>query len=275
MMKYAFGDARDVLERASARETAARVGAGGVCRLLLAEFGIRVISHVVMLGGIAAETKELDFDDISRLTDPATSPLRCADKKAEKKMCALIDSMREKGDTLGGEIEVLAENVPPGLGSYVQWDKRLDGAFARALMSIQAVKAVSIGEGIENAGRKGSEVHDPIGYNGPEKSFFRLSNRSGGLEGGVTNGATLRLRAFMKPIATLSSPLETVDIESKKRSSAATERSDVSAVAACGIVAEAVTAIEIASALTDKFGGDSVAEMKRNYSAYIESLKEI
>ncbi len=275
IIKYGFNDARNVLERASARETAARVAAGGVCKLLLSEFGIKILSHVVMLGGINADVEGLSFDEISKLSDIEKSPVRCADKEAEKEMCALIDRTREEGNTLGGSVEILVENVPAGLGSYAQWDKRLDGAIARAVMSVQAVKAVSIGEGIENASQKGSDVHDPIEYEKSAKLFSRSSNNSGGLEGGVTNGSQVRIRAFMKPIATLNDPLESIDIDCKKKASAATERSDVSAVAACGVVAEAVIAIELASALTDKFGGDSVEEMKRNYNAYIKAVKEI
>lgn len=274
IQKYNLHDARDVLERASARETAARVAVGAVAKLILQEFKIRTLSHVTMLGGIEADTNGLSFDELLSLTDVEKSPVRCADKEAEKKMCDLIDKTRKEGDTLGGAVEVIVDNVPVGLGTHVQWDRRLDGALSRALMSVQAVKAVSIGDGIENAGNPGSSVHDPIEYMKKTKEYSRLTNHAGGIEGGMTNGAPVVAKVFMKPIATLMNALDTVDINTKKKTKAATERSDVSAVAACGVVAEAVVAIEIASALIDKFGGDSISEMKRNHESYVKALKE-
>jgi chorismate synthase len=275
IQKYGFGGARDVLERASARETAARVAAGAVAKLILREFGMRVLSHVTAIGDIKADVEGLAFDEISKLTDIKKSELRCADKKAEKNMCTLIDEAKESGDTLGGVFEVIADGVPPGLGSYAQWDKRMDGALARSVMSIPAVKAVSIGNGVECAGRKGSGTHDAITYDNTEKTFFRQSNNAGGTEGGVTNGEPVVVKGFMKPIATLGNPLKSVDIDTKQEKTAATERADVCAVSACGVVAEAAVALEIASAFLDKFGGDSVAETRRNYETYREQLKEI
>ena len=274
IQKYGLGDARDVLERASARETVVRVAVGAVAKLILKEFGIRVLSHVTMIGGIEAEVTGLSFDEIMKRVDAEDSKVRCADLKAEKLMCERIDKAREEGDTLGGSFEVIAEGVPPGLGSYVQWDKRLDGALARAVMAIPAVKAVSIGAGIESSGNAGSVVHDPIEYDKKNRSFVRETNNAGGLEGGVTNGSQVVVTGFMKPIATLKFPLKSVDIRTKKESSAATERSDVSAVASCGIVASAVVAIELASSVLEKFGSDSMGEICRNHKAYIEELKK-
>jgi chorismate synthase len=247
LLKFGFKDARNVLERASARETAARVAAGAVAKLLLKEFGIKVSGRVTMIG-------------------QATE---------EKAMREEIDKAREAGDTLGGSFEITAEGVPPGLGNYAQWDKRLDGALARSLMSVPAVKAVSIGNGIESAGKKGSETHDPIAYNAKTKSFERTSNNAGGLEGGVTNGSPVVVSGFMKPIATLREPLGSVDMDTKKEASAATERSDVSAVAACAVIAESSVALELASAFLEKFGSDSLEEVRKNYENYLEGLKKI
>jgi len=275
VQKYAHSDARDVLERASARETAARVACGAVAKMILKEFGIRVLSHVVEIGGVKADTKGLSADEIAEKADMSSSRLRCADPAAEKEMCRVIDEAKQAGDTLGGGFEVIVENAPPGLGTYAQWDRRLDGALARAVMSIPAVKAVSIGEGIRAASSKGSEVHDAVKYDSARKRFIRDTNNAGGLEGGVTNGEPVVVRGYMKPIATLSSPLETVNLDSKKNSSASTERSDVCAVSACGVIAEAVIAMEIASALLEKLGGDSMVEIKRNYEGYLKQLTEV
>ncbi|MBU0683675.1 MAG: chorismate synthase [Candidatus Omnitrophota bacterium] len=275
MQKYNFKDARDVLERASARETAARVAVGAVIKLFLKEFGIRILSHVTMIGRVKARTGNLSFDEIASLTDPDTSPLRCADKNAEKKMCKEIDKAKAHGDTLGGAFEVVATGVPSGLGSYVQWDKRLDAELARLIVSIPAVKAVSIGEGIAVAANTGSETHDPIEYDMNEKIFKRTTNNAGGIEGGMTNGMPVIITGFMKPIATLKNPLKSVDIDSKKESTAATERSDVTAVAACGVVAESMAAFGIGAAFLDKFGGDSMREVQCNYGAYMEYLKKM
>lgn len=273
MLKYGTNDARNILERASARETAARVAAGAVAKLILERFGIRIFSHVTMIGGVEASLEGLTMDDICSLAEQ--SEVRCADKKAAKRMCEKIDKAKSAGDTLGGTFEVVVSGVPVGLGSYAQWDKRLDGAIARAVVSIPAVKAVSIGGGIEAAGKKGSEAHDEIEYDSVEKIFKRKTNNAGGIEGGISNGQPIIVKGFMKPIATLSMPLKTVDIDTKEESLASRERADVTAVAACGVVAEAVLAVEIASVFTDKFGSDSIAEIERNFRSYMESLKKI
>ncbi|MEA3490095.1 MAG: chorismate synthase [Candidatus Omnitrophota bacterium] len=271
IQKYGFTDARDVLERASARETAAKVAVGAVAKMVLREFGIRVFSHVTMIGGVQARTESFSFDEIIRLAE--RSDTRCADEKASKKMRKEIDKAKKDGDTLGGSFEIVADGVPPGLGSYVQWDRRLDGALARAVMSIPAVKAVSIGSGIECASKKGSLTHDAISYDGGKKSFTRKSNNAGGIEGGVTNGEPVIVRGFMKPIATLGAPLASVNIDTKAESGASRERADVTAVPACGVVAEAAVAFEIASFFMEKFGGDSMTETRRNHEAYVEYLK--
>ena len=275
ILKYGFDDARNVLERASARETAARVAAGVVAKLILKEFGIKVVSHIRMIGGIEAFTADMTIDDIEKKSDPSKSKVRCADREAEKLMCELIDEAKADGDTLGGTFEVLCEGVPAGLGSYVQWDKRIDGAISRAIVSIPAVKAVEIGNGIDCAYLRGSDTHDPIYYNKSSKVYVRGSNNAGGVEGGITNGAPIVIRGYMKPIATLSDPMQTVNIKTKANSKAATERSDVSAVAACGVVGEAVVAIELASFFLEKFGSDSMEEIWRNYEAYLKALRKL
>ncbi|MFH1837571.1 MAG: chorismate synthase, partial [Candidatus Omnitrophota bacterium] len=215
MQKYGLNDARDVLERASARESAARVAAGSIAKLILREFDIEIISHVTMIGDIKADASGLSFDRIKKDTDISVSQLRCADKEAEKKMCEKIDLAQKDGDTLGGVFEVIVRNVPPGLGSYAQWDVRLDGRLAKAIISIPGVKAFSIGNGIECAAWKGSDTHDPITYN-DDKSFSRKTNNAGGIEGGVSNGEEIRIRGFMKPIATLNKPLDSVNIDTKE-----------------------------------------------------------
>jgi chorismate synthase len=274
MMKYAFRDARNVLERASARETAARTAAGSVAKVFLREFGIKVISHVLSVGRIKAGSGKLSFSEVEKMVK-RYGRLNCADRNAEKLMCREIDRAKAGGDTLGGSFEILAEGVPPGLGSYSQWDRRMDSSLAGAVMSIPAVKAVSIGRGIEASFETGSAVHDVIMYGKTKKSFSRLTNNAGGVEGGVTNGETLIVRGFMKPIATLASPLGTVNVKTKRKSSASTERSDVCAVGACSVVAEAVVAFEVAAAFIEKFGSDSMSEIKRNYSSYLEELKKM
>ena len=271
MQKYGLNNAREVLERASARETAMRVAAGSVAKMILNAFDIKILSHIIRIGSIEAKTEGLTFNDI--LNFSKRSKVHCADKKASEKMCKEIDKVRKKGDTLGGIFEVIAKDVPPGLGSYSQWDKRLDGALARAVMSIPAVKAVSVGAGTECSEKWGSKVHDEIIYKAKIKEFRRLSNNSGGLEGGITNGAQVIVKGYMKPIATLMTPLRSVNISTKKPTVAATERADVSAVAACGVVGEAVIALELASAFLDKFGGDSITEISRNYKGYLKQLK--
>ena len=274
MMKYGSHDARDILERASARETAARVAVGAVAKKLLLEFGIDIISHVVMIGSVFARTGDSSFGKIKNSIKKAKK-IRCADKEAEKLMCKVIDKARRAGDTLGGSFEVIAKGVPAGLGSYSEWDRRLDGSLAQAIMSIPAVKAVSIGTGIGSSGAFGSEVHDEILYDRSKKAFTRSTNNAGGLEGGVTNGELVTVRGFMKPIATLKNALKTVNINTKKISKAATERADVCAVSACGVVAEAAVAVELASSLLDKFGGDSVKEVKSSHKAYMQQLKKL
>lgn len=271
-LKFGTHDARDILERSSARETAARVAAGGFAKLFLAEFGARIISHTVALGGIEANVGGVSPGEIE--TKAAASCLNCADSDSEKKMIALVDEARENGDTLGGVFEVIAANVPPGLGSHVQWDKKLDGRLARALMSIQAVKGVEIGLGFEATRRLGSEVHDEIFYdsNRDGLKFYRKTNNAGGIEGGISNGENIVLRAALKPIPTLGRPLSSVDLVSKKEVKAAKERADVTVVAAAGVIGEAVVALEIASAFLEKFGGDSLEEVKRNCRGYMKYL---
>ncbi len=274
IMKYALGDARDVLERASARETAARVASGAVAKIFLKEFGITVLSHVMSVGKVEASSDSLSFNEIKKRVK-VFGKLNCADPEAEKMMCREIDRAAAEGDTLGGTYEVMVSSVPPGLGSYVQWDRRIDASLARAVMSVPAVKSVAIGRGIEGAASRGSEVHDVIVYDKKKKSFSRVSNNAGGIEGGVTNGEIVIVKGFMKPIATLASPLGTVNIKTKKTSGASTERSDVCAVGSCAVVSEAVVAIEIAAAFMEKFGADSICEIKRNYLSYMADLKKM
>ncbi len=269
--KFGARDLRDILERASARETAARVACGALAKQLLAAFGVEVLSHVVQLGGIPEAPLDVAWGVIAAIA--ADAPLRCADAEAEAAMVALIDEKRREGDTLGGVFEVVARGLPVGLGSHTSWDAKLDGRLARALMSIPAVKAVSIGAGVEAASLPGSRVHDEIIYRGESKEFARLTNRAGGLEGGITNGEELRVRGFLKPISTLRRSLRSVDIDTKQESPAAFERSDVTAVPAAGVIGEAMVALVIARAMREKFGGDSLAEMRRNFDGYSEQLR--
>lgn len=270
-LKYAARDLRDILERASARETAARVACGALARRMLDEFGVEIASHVVQLGGVPAAPLEVGWEDIRAIDDDA--PLRCADSRAQAEMVALIDEKRREGDTLGGVFEVVARGVVAGLGSHTSWDSKLDGRVARAFMSIPAVKAVSIGAGVEAASLPGSSVHDEIGYDGEARCFTRPTNRAGGLEGGVTNGEELRVRGYLKPISTLRRALTSVDIETKREERAAFERSDVTAVPAAGVIGEAMLALVLAEAMREKFGGDSLAEMLRNFEGYSEQLR--
>ncbi len=262
-LKYGRDDVRDVLERASARETAARVAAGAICRQLLAALGVEVASHVFAVGAVALpDPHAVTFAQARALS--ADAPFRCADPDVEARMAAAVDAAKEAGDTLGGAFEVIARGVPPGLGSYVQWDRKLDGRLAQALMSIPAIKAVGIGIGPEVASRPGSSVHDEI-VPGPGDSALpglaRPTNRAGGLEGGVTNGEDLRVSAYMKPISTLMKPLRSVDLETMTTQPATIERSDVCAVPAAAVVGEAMVCLTLASALIEKLGGDSMAEM--------------
>ena len=270
-LKFGARDLRDVLERASARETAARVACGALARQLLAAFDVEIRSHVIQLGGAPAQPLELTWEQIASIPDDA--PLRCADAEAQTRMCALIDEARRAGDTLGGVFEVVARNVVAGLGAHTSWDAKLDGRLAQSLMSIPAVKAVSIGAGVEAASLPGSQVHDEIAYDEAARAFTRPTNRAGGLEGGITNGAELRVRGFLKPISTLRRPLRSVDIDTKREESAAFERSDVTAVPAAGVIGEAMVALTLTHAMREKFGGDSLTEMRRNFDGYREQLK--
>ena len=265
-LKYDRGDARDILERASARETVARVACGAVCKKLLREFSIEIGSHVAELGGVTAK-------NISHLPSPLNeaadqSPVRCLDKEAEREIIRRIDAAKAAGDTLGGVVEAVALGVPVGLGSHVSWDRKLDGRLAQALMSIPAVKGVELGLGFEAARRKGSEVHDEI-----LPGLSRATNRAGGTEGGMTTGEPLVLRVAMKPISTLMSPLKTVDLKTGSPAQAQSERSDVTAVPAMGVIAEAMLAIVLTDALLEKFGGDALSETKRNYDGYMAQVR--
>jgi chorismate synthase len=270
--KFGTRDLRDVLERASARETAARVACGALAKQLLAVFGVEVLSHVVQLGGVPDRPAEVAWEEIAKIADDA--PLRCADAAAEARMVALIDEARREGDTLGGVFEVAARGVVAGLGSHASWGEKLDGRLARAVMSIPAVKAVSIGAGVEASALRGSRVHDEIGYDAGESRYTRATNRAGGLEGGVTNGEEVRVRGYMKPLSTLRRPLRSVDIDTKQEESAAFERSDVTAVPAAGVVGEAMVALTLAAAMREKFGGDGLEEMRRNFAGYREQLRK-
>jgi len=273
--KLGARDLRNVLERASARETAARVAAGALAKQMLAQFGIEIRSHVIQLGGIPGDPIEKCWDEIGAI--PPDSPLRCADETTQKEMMAAIDQAKENGDTLGGIYEVVAKGLPVGLGSYTSWEEKLDGRIARAIMSIHATKAVEIGTGVANVSRPGSQVHDEIFWSEPgavATGFVRHTNRAGGLEGGVTNGEELRVRGYMKPISTLRKPLHSVDIDSKKEDLAAFERSDINAVPAAGVIGEAMLAIVLANSMREKFGGDSIDEMKQNVDNYRSAVRE-
>ena len=270
--KYDARDLRNVLERASARETAARVACGALAKQLLAAFDAEIKSHVIQLGGVPETPLVVDWDGINGIADDA--PLRCADIEAQQRMVELIDETKRAGDTLGGIFEVVARGLVPGLGSHTSWNSKLDGRLAQAVMSIPAVKGVAIGAGVEAAGLPGSQVHDEIFYNNQAQEFVRHTNRAGGLEGGVTNGAELRVRGFLKPISTLRRPLRSVDIDTKEEESAAFERSDVTAVPAAGVIGEAMIALVLADAMVEKFGGDSLGEMRRNFDGYRRQLHE-
>jgi chorismate synthase len=267
--KFGARDLRDVLERASARETAARVACGAIAKQLLENFGVVIRSHVVKLGSVPDIPLEKTFEEISRIAED--SLLRCADKEIEEQMIMLVDNAKADGDTLGGIFEIVAKNVVVGLGSHTSWNEKLDGRIAQSFMSIQAVKAVEIGNAVENASLFGSKVHDEITFK--NNRFKRLSNRAGGLEGGITNGEELRVRGYLKPISTLKKPLRSVDIDTKQEDLAAFERSDVTAVPAAGVIGEAMLAIVLANSMREKFGGDSLAEMKMNFENYSNSLQ--
>jgi chorismate synthase len=271
-IKYAQRDLRNVLERSSARETAVRVAVGAVCKQLLSCFYTQVISHVVEIGPIRAEYSGLTPQQIMEQAE--NSPVRCADEAAATRMMELIDQAKANGDSVGGVFEIIVTNLPVGLGSYVHWDRKLDGRLAKALMSIQAIKGVEVGLGFEASRRFGSEVHDELFYNANLHRFYRKTNRAGGIEGGMSNGENILLRAAMKPIPTLKKALSSVDIVSKKPFPAARERSDICAVPAAGVIGEAVVAYELARVMLEKFGSDSLEEMKRNYAGYMEQVKE-
>jgi len=270
-LKYDLRDLRNVLERASARETTARVACGALAKQLLARFGVEIRSHVIQLGGIPEKSLELTFDQIAAI--PEDAPLHCADTEIQQRMIDLIDQTKREGDTLGGIFEVVARGVMPGLGSHTSWDAKLDGRLAQAIMSIHAVKAVAIGAGVEASSLPGSEVHDEIAYNEETKEFIRATNRAGGLEGGVTNGEELRVRGHLKPISTLRRALRSVDIDTKQEERAAFERSDITVVPAAGVIGEAMVALVLAAAMREKFGGDSLGEMRRNFDGYREQLR--
>lgn len=272
-LKFNFRDARYVLERASARETAARTGVGAVAKLLLAAFGIEVASHVIAVGHVAMPPEMVPFEAIRALRDKQEIILSCVGAAVEERMKQEVDLATENRDTVGGIFEVRARGVPPGLGSSVQWDEKLDGQLAQAVMSIQAVKGVEIGSAAENAAHFGSGVQDEIGYDRAASHFTRKSNRAGGLEGGITNGEEIAVRGFLKPISTLRRPLESVNFETRETVKAAYERSDVCVVPAAGVVGEAMVALVLARAFLEKFGGDSMTETKRNYEAYLEQVR--
>jgi chorismate synthase len=275
ILKYDREDARDILERASARETTARVACGAIAKRLLAEFDITVGSHVISLGGIdAAEPKSLPAD-LNAAADP--SPLRTLDKGAEAQMMELIDKLKKDGNTCGGIAEVVVRGLPVGLGSHVSWDRKLDGRLARAILSIHAVKGMEFGAAFDNARKPGDQVHDeielaPKGGSDRSGGVRRKTNRAGGLEGGITNGEPLVIRAAMKPISTLMTPLKTIDVATGEAAEAAAERSDVTAVPAMAVIAESMTALVLADALAEKFGGDSLGEMRRNFDVYVSHI---
>ncbi len=273
MQKYGFDDARDVLERASARETAARVAAGSLAKALLARLGVSVLSHVVGLGPVRAETSQRPGPgDLERVDD---SSVRCFDPEVEARMVDAIKAAAKEGDSLGGVVEVLAFGVPVGLGSHVHWDRRLDGLLAQALMSIQAVKHVELGEGSEVVSRRGSEAHDAISWDEESGTYLRETDRAGGIEGGMSTGGLIAARVGMKPLATLNRPvLGTVDVVTKESTVSFKERTDVTAVPAMGVVAETMMALVLASEALRKFGGDSLAEVLRNRDGYLASLHD-
>lgn len=272
LLKYRQQDIRNVLERSSARETAARVAAGSAARRLLEELGITVIGQVVQLGGLSAAAEKLGAEELQ--AGLAKSKLNCADPGTEQRMIEVIDAARAAGDTLGGVFEVRAYGVPAGLGSYTHWDRKLDGRLAAALMSIQAIKGVEVGLGFAAAGQRGSQVQDEIFYE-QNRGFYRVNNRAGGIEGGVTNGETLVIRGAMKPIPTLAQPLQSVDMITRKPAEAAVERSDVCAVPAACVIGEALVAWELARACLEKCGGDSLEELKDNWDRHLSYLKGV
>ncbi|MBI3331228.1 MAG: chorismate synthase [Candidatus Omnitrophica bacterium] len=269
-LKYDHRDVRNVLERASARETAARVAVGALCKQLLSPLGIELASHVIALGPVRANPAAATVARLRAKADP--TPLRCLDPAATKRMMRAIDAAMKAGDTLGGVFEVIAEGVPPGLGSYVHYDRRLDAILGRAILSIHAVKAVEVGDGVLGASLPGSKVQDEIFYT-KAKGFHRSQNRSGGFEGGMTTGEPLIVRGYLKPLSTLRRPLRSVELNTKRRVVATVERSDVTTVPAAGVIGEAMIAFELARAVLEKFGGDSLRELKRNLQGYVRQIQ--
>src|SRR5579872_3762136 len=272
VIKYNFSDARYVLERASARETTARVAVGALAKALLGEFGITVLSHVIAIGDARLE-RAASFSELIDLSRRDEVLLACVDPEAEQRMKAVVDQVYRTGDTVGGVFEVVAHGAPPGLGSHVTWDSRLDGKLAQAIVSMQAVKGVEVGFAAEGAAAFGSKVQDTIHYDRGERRFTRGANRAGGLEGGMTNGEDVVVRGMLKPISTLRRPLESVDLVTREPALAAYERSDVCVVPAAGVIGEAMVALVLAGAMIEKFGGDSLGEMQRNYEGYLEQVK--
>ena len=278
-LKYNFPEARYVLERASARESAARVAIGALAKLFLREFGIEVLSHVIAVGKATVGDAEISWQRLQQLHGKDEVVLNCADSEAEERMKAEVDQALRTGDSVGGVFEVVAHGVPPGLGTYAQWDERLDGMLAQAVMSLQAVKAVEIGTGVGSAVSFGSSVHDEIGYEKKTEparftGFTRKSNHAGGIEGGISNGEDILVRGYLKPISTLRRPLASVNFETREPVKAAYERSDVCVVPAAGVAGEAMVALTLAKCALEKFGGDSIAETVRNFEGYLEQLRE-
>jgi len=273
-LKYNFSEARYVLERASARESAARVAVGALAKLFLRELGMEVLSHVISVGATSVD-KNISWQEIEAVTNKTEILLSCADPEVEQRMKEEVDKVLKTGDSVGGVFEVVAHNVPPGLGTYAQWDERLDAMLAGAVMSLQAVKAVEIGSGITAASSPGSKVHDEIGYEAQQgyTKFSRPRNNAGGIEGGVSNGEEIRIRGYLKPISTLRRPLQSVDFATREPVKAAYERSDVCVVPAAGVAGEAMVALTLARAALEKFGGDSILETKRNFAGYLEQLR--
>ncbi|MGZ7091175.1 MAG: chorismate synthase [Candidatus Angelobacter sp.] len=277
-LKYNFPEARYILERASARESAARVAIGAIAKLFLRELGMEVLSHVIAVGKATLANAEVPWEKLQELHAKEEVLLNCADPDSEQRMKAEVDHALRTGDSIGGVFEVVAHNVPPGLGAFAQWDERLDGMLAMAVMSLQAVKAVEIGTGVESALSFGSAVHDEIGYkkdsHAPFTGFTRASNHAGGIEGGISNGQDILVRGYLKPISTLRRPLGSVDFATREPVKAAYERSDVCVVPAAGVAAEAMVALTLARCVLEKFGGDSIAETQRNFTGYQTQLRE-
>ena len=272
-LKYNFHDARYILERASARETTSRVAVGAFAKLLLEEFGVSILSHVIAVGNVALE-RDAAWDEIVVLSEKDEVLLNCVDPEVEQRMKAEVDEAYKTGDTRGGVFEVVAHNVPVGLGSHITWDSRLDGRLSQAIMSMQAVKAVEVGRGMLAVMSPGSKVQDTIHYDNARRAFTRGSNFAGGLEGGMSNGQDIVVRGYIKPISTLRRPLESVDFDTREPSTAAYERSDVAVVPAAGVIGEAMAAIMLASAFLEKFGGDSLQETRRNFDGFQDQVKQ-